>query len=620
MRRFASIFPAIMLIIVCLSGCAGLPRPESPIRDGAFDTRKSASAGYMLPQETAAPPAQPPIVRVIKGTAVENIEDARQRLARQADTAPKGMKEPLHSLILRGVRVREIAELLTEICGYNVVATNTVSEQKITTYLKNLTLREALESICRLNNIWYREGQGVITLMTREEYVRDIEVRQSDQTRAFYIRYTNAADMAKVIQAAMGNDVHLAVIEDEKIYGHIDPEQKTKVSLGTQKKTELTLRPQAGDGSGSLPEIPVPLKTAATPGGAGAAQGSNRPLLAILTVFKRNNCIVARSLDGGLLNEMARIIEVLDTPTSQVLLEIKILQVTLGDGFESFFQFDYADTGSSGFTGNFAAGLGLGGSTDLAVNTLDFIFNSDKLDARIRYFKSQDRAEIVATPFLMAANNSKVEFFVGEETPLRDDVTTTTVAIGDQGDTMTTFQVKIIREELGTDVKMTTFINEDGTVTLEFEAVISTALLNFSSVQVVNEKSGQVIDFPLDATSKNKLKSILTAKSGQSIAIGGIIKETLDQTDNKVPVLGDIPGLGFFFKEIKNNKKKTETVIILTPHVIAHPALAGDVSGDFLGRKSSHELITTGRENLLENRPEIPDGNRNTDAAARPAD
>ena len=49
---------------------------------------------------------------------------------------------------------------------------------------------------------------------------------------------------------------------------------------------------------------------------------------------------------------------------------------------------------------------------------------------------------MVSTPFLMAANNSKVEFFVGEETPLRNDVTTKTVPIGDSGDTMTTFEVQ----------------------------------------------------------------------------------------------------------------------------------------------------------------------------------
>ena len=202
-------------------------------------------------------------------------------------------------------------------------------------------------------------------------------MRQSDQTRAFYIRYTNAADMAKVIQAAMGDEVHLAVIEDEKIYGHIDPEEKADVGQGAYKNPDLTVGPR-DEAGGTLGAVSGAVKSTAT----GSGQGNNRPLLAILTVFKRNNCIVARSLDSGLLNEMARIIEALDTPTSQVLLEIKILQLNLDDGFESFFDISFTDTGSSGFAGDYATSLGWGGSSAIGSNTLAFLFDGQKLDAR----------------------------------------------------------------------------------------------------------------------------------------------------------------------------------------------------------------------------------------------
>ena len=443
MKRLNRNLLAVGLVVMSLAGCA---RPIPQDRGGAVLSPGSAppAAGAEdAPQRRPAPVAPAPIVRVIKGTPVEGVEDAYRKLSRQSESGPRGLQERLRSLSLKGVQVRALAELLTEICGYNVVATNQVAEQEVTVYLKNLSLREALESISRLNNIWYREGQGIITLMTREEYVRDLEIRQSDQTRAFYIRYTNAADMAKVIQAAMGSEVHLAVIEDEKIYGHIDPEEQATVTTDAARSPALTLRAQTLAENGK--ELPPAALDAAAAGARGRSTGTgSRPQLAILTVFKRNNAIVARSLDGGLLNEMARIIEALDTPTSQVLLEIKILQLNLGNGFESFFDIDYT-------SGSLIAGLG--GSTSLGATTLDVLFDSARIDARIRYYATQGRAEIISTPFLMAANNSRVEFFVGEETPLRDEVTTTTVAIGEQGDTMTTFNVKIDRKELGTDRK-----------------------------------------------------------------------------------------------------------------------------------------------------------------------
>ncbi len=595
MRR-ASGFSLLCVLLLFLGGCAGLKEKIAPTGGPTFKT--AGGQGFLTPEALPLLEDSGPIVRVIKGEPVEDVEKTlRDMTAQAASPLRGGMDARIGSLMLRGVNVRAIAELLTDICGYNVVATNSVALNPVNIFLRNISLREALNAICRLNNLWYREGQGIITLMTREEYVQDIQARQSDQTRAFYVRYTNAADMAKLIKASMGEEVHLAVIEDEKIYGHIDPEEDAEVSQGSGKTPTLTVNADKGD----MQDVPL-LEAGSTGSGktGGSGSKSDKPTMAILTVFKRNNCIVARSLDGGLLNEMGRIIEALDTPTSQVLLEIKILQLTLGDGFESFFDVDWAVASAAGITGDYTTTMGLGGSSSLSSNTLNFVFDSEKLDARVALYENAGRAEVISTPFLMTANNSKVEFFVGEETPLRDDVTTQTVAVGDQGDTITTFQVDIVREELGTDVEMTTFINADSTVTMEFEAEISTAILNYSSVQVVNDKTGDVLDFPLDGTSKSELKSILSAKSGQTIAIGGIIKETLDYDTKKVPGLGDVPGLGLLFSEIKNTKKKTETVILLTPHVIMHPAQAEAVSREFMRRKSSHEQITKGAENILE--------------------
>jgi general secretion pathway protein D len=98
---------------------------------------------------------------------------------------------------------------------------------------------------------------------------------------------------------------------------------------------------------------------------------------------------------------MGRIVEALDTPTSQVLLEIRILQLTLGDGFESFFDVDWSVATASGITGDYAATLGLGGSTALSSSTLNFVFDSEKLAARVAFFENAGRAEIISTPFLM---------------------------------------------------------------------------------------------------------------------------------------------------------------------------------------------------------------------------
>lgn len=614
----------VLLTWLCLAlaGCTGLKDSTSPKgtainKENPFNTRVVIDGKEKQAPELTDiyPEKEGPIVKIIKGEVVD--EDERAALLINRTEALKGMSKQIDSLILKDVPVKQITQLLTELCGYNVLPTKTIEDMKISVFMQNIDLRAALETICRLNNLWYREGSNIVTLMTREEYINDIEIRQNEHTRSFSIKYTNAADMAKIIQALMGSEVFLSQIDNEKVYGHIDPEEKITLS-GEYKGPELSNSAQriifmnqlmgrdveSDSGRAGQTVAPAASITENLPAAPGKSGG--KPLLAILTVFKRNNSIIARSLDESLLNEMGKIIENLDTPTSQVLLEVKILQITLGDEFESFFKFDYGDYSANPVqsridpTTSVLEGLGISALPNALASssTAGAVFSLKNIQARISLFESEGRAHIVSSPFLMSANNSKVDFFVGEEVPLRDDVKKETIPIGDSGDTINTFIVDIKREELGTSIEMVSFINEDNTVTLEIEAEISSPLYNISSIGL-SDDSGNVINFPLDGINKSEIKSILTARSGQTIALGGIIRETVDDSVTKVPVLGDVPLLGFLFRQDNKTKKKTETVIVLTPHIITHPGFSGPETERFLDRKSSNPVILQQKENLL---------------------
>lgn len=605
------LFLALVFLLFVSAGCSHTAT-RSGI-DGGIAAAKEVLEPPKRPDSLPEMPEEKPIVKIISGTEVSGIEEAQKMLFGKEDGL-LGMREILHTIILKDVSVGSIVEILTEMCGYNVIASNGAAERKISIYMQDLPLREALESMCRLNDLWYREDKRVITLMTAKEYANEMVVRRNEKTRAFYMRYTNADDMAKIMQAVMGAQVEFKSISDEKVYGHLEADSSSGGSGSTTGEAEPLLTEQDKE---KLLALGITEKESDV---VALAKKIGKPLPATITVFRRNNCIVARSLDETLLQEMGKIIEALDTPTNQVLLEVKILQINLGDGFESFFQMDYSDPQHADLGGSFsrpqhaadAGGSFSRGAHDiaslpglgLASSTLEYVFLNKVIDARIEFFASQGRVNILSTPFLMSANNSKVEFFVGEETPLRDDVEVTTtqaVVTGDVGAVVTTaIEVKIKREELGTDVTISSFINEDSTITMDIETEISTANLGMTEVLVVNPATGDATPFSLDGVNKTEIKSIIAAKSGQSVAIGGIIKEQDEFEETKVPVLGDIPILGFFFKKIIKHKTKTETVIILTPHVITHPALAGKTSEEFLNRRSSHPAIVDEKENILE--------------------
>ncbi|MCK5098559.1 MAG: type II and III secretion system protein, partial [Desulfobacteraceae bacterium] len=169
---------------------------------------------------------------------------------------------------------------------------------------------------------------------------------------------------------------------------------------------------------------------------------------------------------------------------------------------------------------------------------------------------------------------------------------------GDSGNTINTFIVDIKREELGTKIEMSTFINEDDTITLEIETEISSPMFNVVSIGL-SDDNGNIINFPLDGINKSEIKSIVTTKSGQTIVLGGIIREVIDNNEKKVPVLGDIPLLGFLFKQKNRLKKKTETIITLTPYIITHPGLSRAQTHAFLNKKSSNKMIMEDKNNLL---------------------
>jgi general secretion pathway protein D len=105
-------------------------------------------------------------------------------------------------------------------------------------------------------------------------------------------------------------------------------------------------------------------------------------------------------------------------------------------------------------------------------------------------------------------------------------------------------------------------INQDGTVILDVAPEIST--LTGTTVPI-----SELIDAPVIA--KRSAFSRVAVNSGQTIVIGGLIEDRTTQTINKVPILGDIPLLGWAFKRTQDKKSKTELLIFLTPHVAQKP-------------------------------------------------
>jgi type II secretory pathway component GspD/PulD (secretin) len=157
-------------------------------------------------------------------------------------------------------------------------------------------------------------------------------------------------------------------------------------------------------------------------------------------------------------------------------------------------------------------------------------------------------AKIITNPKLIVLNNQEASIDIIEEVPYIENQTTTPVSQGNATTTTTSFK------EVGLKMKVRPQINRDGTIVLEVSPEQS-----FRTGETVN-------GVPVLNTSK--AKTIMILRSGETAIIGGLIREAETKTETKVPLLGDIPIIGYLFKNVSKNKERHELTVFISAKII----------------------------------------------------
>lgn len=577
----------VLIILAFFAGGCALPYP---VRDSSssgkvfFDKKPSDSKSVTRIGDSA------PDIRVLSAPGADTGETAGPR---------PGSRRPSSSIRINEFYAQDLPvqiamEILTELTGSNIMVLQDVMAFPLRGYIMDSSLDQVIDSVCRSNRLWHRTTGGVTVIMSEDSYSDTMVFRKTEKIQAFFMKYTNAADMASLVSTVLGPDVQFRSVSSD-VYGHLDGKEAGS-SGGGSKSSGAASSAGTSSGTGKEQEIISAEEkkkliqneeNPETEEASEVTKSLGKKLPALLTVFKKNNCLIVRTADGDLIDEISGIIQELDTPTRQVLIEVKIIKLQLGDKFESFFRLESNPlSGSTGTLGRHTQSLAVGSTASIGAETMTYLFSNDAINAKIAFFAEDNRAEIVSTPFLLAADNAEVKFFAGEEVPLRKDVKTETVPIGDQGDTRTTFTVEVEREELGTDLSVKSFINANGTVTMDMNFKTSTPKIGISNITLINEKTGEPVAFPIDGIDKNEIRSIIAVPSNHTVALGGMIKSEDQDFVQKVPFLGDIPVLGYLFKKVEKKAVRNETVMLVTPHVLSTPSEGMNSSGSFMERES----------------------------------
>lgn len=604
-----------LLIIVFVAGLAG------GCADPFLSRNKLRDSYQRIQRERLA--RNKPVFHVISGRKVTSRNEAIRNLAahRQKYVSPLD-RAKLDVIHFEGVPLFKVALALTEMTGQNIVVSNEAGAIPIRIHLKNVTGRTALDTIRRLNNLFYREEENVIRILTAAEYTKGLTVYRDDQTRLCFLQYASAIGVADMVSSLFEDQVEYNEPSESSSYGHVgtdgeDPFENVRSGddnsqnrrrydnrgsrfASSRRGLRRRISRMAGDENRQLATV-AESKTGAVSASdilkdTTVAEIRRQRTLARMTVFPRNNCIAIRSMDTMLLREIFKTIEALDTPTRQVLLEVKILDVQLGDGFESFFNINFQSDKSR----HTVKALDL---TSIVSETLSYVYLGKRIEAQIELLQKSNRLHTIATPLLVCANNAPAEFFVGEEVPIVTGYTEATQpTISDTGEIVTpAIQPTPIVElkELGTTVKIIPSINRDGKIALRFLTNVSSAKLQGATIPVI-DKDGNVQNLSVTTVDSNKVETIMVGKNGQAMIIGGLIRESIVDVDESVPILSDIPLLGFFFKKITKSKTKTEKVILIVPHILDTPRETGKYDSQILKNLSSHPYNTENLKKMLE--------------------
>ncbi len=499
---------------------AGPPAMSLSARGDVGDQADSVTpmdSNMVIPMEPVVSPAEPVVV-------------ARPLL---------GEKQVIDVLDLKSMDILDVLKLISQKSGLNIIAGQDV-RGRITVFLKDIEVLDALKIIVESYGWAYVKDGSIFKVMTAAEYETKYERKfgQNTETRIEQLLFAKASDVATIL-----NEVKSRV-------GKIIAEDKSGTVILIDEPRKLDAMEEV------IKKIDVPIQTEVFDLGYAKAEDISNKISEVLTPAigsmkfdERSNKVVI-SDTAQALAKIRKIINAFDEKDKQVLIEAKIIQIALNNEHKMGVDWEgmIRDFHSLDLTSNFDVLSSTDKSGKLSIGTLA----SDDYTALIEALDTVGTTNILSSPRITAVNNKEAKILVGSTEPY----VTTTTTTPSSGPTTTAESVNFI--DVGVKLYVTPTIHDDSFVTMKIKPEVSSVTSNLTTS---NNNTIPVVE-------TSEAETTVMVKNGVSIVIGGLIKEEKIKSSRKVPVLGDIPVMGFAFRSQDDEVSKTEIVIFLTPTII----------------------------------------------------
>lgn len=239
------------------------------------------------------------------------------------------------------------------------------------------------------------------------------------------------------------------------------------------------------------------------------------------------------------LNRIETILSNMDIVPKQVLIEAKILEIRLSDDLQ--YGVDWNKVVTGGDATYTLQGANFFNPVSTGAPGLYFNVDTPSFKLFLDTLQQKGNLKTLSTPKLVTLDNKEAQIIIGGRLGYR--VTTTSNQV-------TTEDVEFL--EIGTMLKITPRIGNDGNILLAIYPKVSDG----------------VVTQGLPSETTTEVSTNVAVRDGESIFIGGLIRDRKETVTKQIPLLGDIPILGYLFKRNTENLSRTETIVVITPHIV----------------------------------------------------
>ncbi len=274
---------------------------------------------------------------------------------------------------------------------------------------------------------------------------------------------------------------------------------------------------------------------------------------------ERTNALIVHDTQSN-IEQIAEVIDNLDQTTPQVMIEARIIETTLGDTEKLGIDWSLEVSANGAVwdttwpfrkdaanTNSFLPGNTSSDTSYVTYGTLDF----NSVSAVLQALESRSNTNTLSNPRIVTLDNQPARIVVGRQYPFP------TYTYNEEQATMQVSGWEY--KDIGVVFEVTPHVNSTGMVTLELTPKV-TAIVDDAGVKVEGTRVPEL--------TTREASTTVMIENGQTLVIGGLISDNDNESNSKVPFLGDIPLLGKLFQHSSHTKTKTDLLIFLTPHII----------------------------------------------------